>query len=56
MVHDGVEGEYLGNEGMYELAILDLGLPKRSRSMFKKLADQTKYTTCSGTDSPGCLV
>lgn len=28
--HDGVEGEYLGNEGVYELAILDLGLPKRS--------------------------
>lgn len=28
--HDGVEGEYLGNEGVYELAILDLGLPARS--------------------------
>ncbi|MGR9086260.1 MAG: response regulator [Gammaproteobacteria bacterium] len=28
--HDGVEGEYLGNEGVYELAILDLGLPLRS--------------------------
>ena len=28
--HDGIEGEYLGNEGIYELAILDLGLPQRS--------------------------
>lgn len=28
--HDGVEGEYLGNEGVYELAILDLGLPQRN--------------------------
>ncbi len=28
--HDGVEGEFLGNEGVYELAILDLGLPKRN--------------------------
>ena len=27
---DGIEGEYLGNEGIYELAILDLGLPKRN--------------------------
>ena len=25
---DGVEGEYLGNEGLYGLVILDLGLPK----------------------------
>lgn len=30
VAHDGIEGEYLGNEGIYELAILDLGLPKRS--------------------------
>ncbi len=28
--HDGVEAEYLGNEAIYDLAILDLGLPKRS--------------------------
>ncbi|MDD1613003.1 MAG: response regulator transcription factor [Methylococcaceae bacterium] len=28
--HDGVEGEYLGNEEVYELAILDLGLPQRN--------------------------
>ena len=28
--HDGVEGEYLGNEGLYHLAVLDLGLPKRN--------------------------
>jgi len=28
--HDGIEGEYLGNEGVYELAILDLGLPQRN--------------------------
>ena len=30
VAHDGIEGEFLGNEGIYELAILDLGLPKRS--------------------------
>lgn len=30
IARDGVEAEYLGNEGIYELAILDLGLPKRS--------------------------
>jgi DNA-binding response OmpR family regulator len=30
VAHDGIEGEYLGNEGIYELAILDLGLPQRS--------------------------
>ncbi|MEQ1528587.1 MAG: response regulator transcription factor, partial [Methylococcales bacterium] len=29
-VHDGIEAEYLGNEGIYELAVLDLGIPKRS--------------------------
>lgn len=28
--NDGIEGEYLGNEGVYELAILDLGLPQRN--------------------------
>ncbi len=28
--HNGVEGEYLGNEDIYDLAILDLGLPERS--------------------------
>jgi len=27
---DGVEAEYLGNENIYDIAILDLGLPKRS--------------------------
>lgn len=27
---NGVEGEYLGNEGIYELAVLDLGLPHRN--------------------------
>ena len=27
---DGIEGEYLGNENIYDLAILDLGLPKRN--------------------------
>jgi DNA-binding response OmpR family regulator len=26
---DGVEGEYLGNEGGYDVAVLDLGLPGR---------------------------
>jgi DNA-binding response OmpR family regulator len=30
VAYDGVEGEYLGNEGIYELVILDLGLPKRN--------------------------
>ena len=30
VARDGIEGEYLGNEGIYELAILDLGLPQRS--------------------------
>jgi len=30
VAHDGIEGEYLGNEGIYELVILDLGLPQRS--------------------------
>lgn len=28
--NDGVEGEYLGDEGVYHLAVLDLGLPKRN--------------------------
>ncbi|MDD5460444.1 MAG: response regulator transcription factor [Methylococcales bacterium] len=28
--HDGIEGEFLGDEDIYELAILDLGLPYRS--------------------------
>jgi two-component system OmpR family response regulator len=28
--HNGIEGEFLGDEGIYELAILDLGLPQRS--------------------------
>ncbi|MDH5599985.1 MAG: response regulator transcription factor [Gammaproteobacteria bacterium] len=27
---DGIEGEYLGNENIYDIAILDLGLPKRN--------------------------
>ena len=30
VAHDGIEGEYMGNECIYELAILDLGLPKRN--------------------------
>lgn len=30
VAHDGVEGEYLGSEGIYNLAILDLGLPQRN--------------------------
>lgn len=30
VAYDGIEGEYLGNEGIYELVILDLGLPKRN--------------------------
>ena len=27
---DGIEGEYLGNENIYDIVILDLGLPKRN--------------------------
>lgn len=30
VAEDGIEGEYLGNENIYDIAILDLGLPKRS--------------------------
>jgi len=30
LAHDGIEAEYLGNEGLYALALLDLGIPKRS--------------------------
>ncbi len=30
VAHDGIEGEYMGNDGVYELVILDLGLPKRN--------------------------
>ena len=27
---NGVDGEYLGDEGIYDIAVLDLGLPKRN--------------------------
>ncbi len=27
--HNGVDGEFMGNEGIYDLIVLDLGLPKR---------------------------
>lgn len=30
VAYDGVEGEFLGNEGIYSVAILDLGLPLRN--------------------------
>ena len=30
VAQDGVEAEYLGQEGIYALAVLDLGLPKRN--------------------------
>jgi DNA-binding response OmpR family regulator len=30
VAHDGIEAEYLGNEGIYGLAVLDLGIPKRN--------------------------
>lgn len=30
VAEDGIEGEFLGNENIYDLAILDLGLPKRN--------------------------
>ncbi|MFC1749763.1 response regulator transcription factor [Pseudomonadota bacterium] len=29
MEHNGVDGEFMGNEGLYDLIILDLGLPER---------------------------
>ena len=30
LAENGVEGEYLGNENIYDIAVLDLGLPQRS--------------------------
>jgi len=30
MEHNGVDGEFMGDEGIYDLIILDLGLPARS--------------------------
>ena len=30
VAEDGIEGQFLGNENIYDLAILDLGLPKRN--------------------------
>lgn len=30
VAYDGIDGEHLGNDGVYELVILDLGLPKRN--------------------------
>ncbi len=30
VAHEGIEGEFLGNEGIYALAVLDLGLPGRN--------------------------
>jgi len=30
VAYDGIEGEYMGSEGIYKLVILDLGLPKRN--------------------------
>jgi len=30
VAYDGIEGEFMGNEGIYEFVILDLGLPKRN--------------------------
>jgi len=30
VVDNGIDAEYLGNEGIYDVVILDLGLPKRS--------------------------
>lgn len=30
LADNGVEGEYLGNENIYDIAVLDLGLPQRS--------------------------
>ncbi|MFK5915141.1 MAG: response regulator transcription factor [Woeseiaceae bacterium] len=30
VAENGIEGEYLGNENIYDIAVLDLGLPKRN--------------------------
>ena len=30
IANNGVDGEYLGNEGIYDIAVLDLGLPQRN--------------------------
>ena len=30
IAENGIDGEYLGNENIYDIAILDLGLPKRN--------------------------
>lgn len=30
VAQDGIEGEYLGNENIYDIAILDLGLPRKN--------------------------
>jgi DNA-binding response OmpR family regulator len=30
VAENGIDGEYLGNENIYDIAILDLGLPKRN--------------------------
>ncbi len=30
IAHDGIEGEYLGNESIYDIIVLDLGLPKQN--------------------------
>lgn len=30
LADNGVDGEYLGNENIYDIAVLDLGLPKRN--------------------------
>lgn len=30
LAENGIDGEYLGNENMYDIAVLDLGLPQRN--------------------------
>jgi two-component system OmpR family response regulator len=30
IANNGIDAEYMGNEGVYDIIVLDLGLPKRS--------------------------
>lgn len=45
LAHDGIEGEYLGREFDYDVAILDLGLPERAGLEVLKNWRETGITT-----------
>ncbi|TDX99343.1 response regulator transcription factor [Thiohalophilus thiocyanatoxydans] len=45
LAHDGIEGEYLGGEFDYDVAILDLGLPERAGLEVLKNWRETGITT-----------